>query len=72
MPGFILYCFPRKGIEEASKMEFMDINLTKDSRLLLQAIQSPFYITKKTITSSGLKNPYKKIRETRKLESIHV
>jgi hypothetical protein len=40
---------------------------------LLHAIHSPFYlwILKKTILFSGFKNPYKKIRETRKLESIH-
>jgi hypothetical protein len=54
-------------------MEFLDINFTKDSSLLLHAIHSPFYwrILKKTILFSGLKNPYKKIRETRKLDSIH-
>jgi hypothetical protein len=54
-------------------MEFVDINLTKDSRLLLHAIHSPFFwrILKKTVPCSGFNNPYKKIRETRKLESIH-
>jgi hypothetical protein len=53
-------------------MEFLDINLTKDSSLLLQAIHSPFYwrILKKTILGFGFKNT-KKIRETRKLEEIH-
>ncbi len=55
------------------EMEFLDINWTKDSSLLLTVIQSPFYwrILKKTILFSGIKNPYKKLRETRKLESIH-
>jgi hypothetical protein len=50
---------------------FLDINLTKDSSLLLHAIHSLFYcywrILKKTILFSGFKNPYKKIRETRRL-----
>jgi hypothetical protein len=53
-------------------MEFLDINLTKDSNLLLHAIHSAFYwrILKKTILFSGFQNPYKKICETRKLKSI--
>jgi hypothetical protein len=40
---------------------------------LFHAIHSPFYwwILKKTILFSGFTNPYKKIRKTRKLESIH-
>ncbi len=43
-------------------MEFLDINVTKDSRLLLYAIHSPFYlrILQETIFYSGFKNPYKK------------
>jgi hypothetical protein len=46
-----------------TEMEFLDINLTKDSSLLLHAIHSPFYwrILKKTILLSGFK----------KMESIH-
>jgi hypothetical protein len=54
-------------------MEFLDIELTKDLSLLLHAIHSPFYrrILKETILLSDLKNLYKKIRETRKLEYIH-
>ncbi len=53
-------------------MEFLGINLTKGSSLLLHAVHSSLYwqILKKPILFSGLKNPYKKIRETRKLESI--
>jgi hypothetical protein len=45
-----------------------------NSSLLLHAIHSPFYwwILKKLILFSGFKNPfYKKIRETRKLASVH-
>ncbi len=40
----------------------MDINLTKDSSLLLHAILSLFYcrILQKTILYSGYKTPYKK------------
>ncbi len=57
------------------EMEFMDmdINLTKGSSLLLHAVHSLFYwrILKTIILLSGFKNPYRKIRETRKLESIH-
>jgi hypothetical protein len=43
-------------------MKFLDINLAKDSSLLLHAIHSPFYwrILKKTILFSGYKNPCKK------------
>jgi hypothetical protein len=55
-------------------MEFLDINfLKKDSSLLLRAIHSLFYwrILKKSMLFSGFKCPYKKIRETRKLESVH-
>ncbi len=58
---------------DCSEMEFSDNNLTKDSSLLLHAIHGPFYwrILQKTILYSGFNNPYKKIYETRKLESIH-
>ncbi len=48
------------------EMEFLDINLTKYTSLLLRAIHSPFYwqILKKTKLFSGINNLYKKIRET--------
>jgi hypothetical protein len=51
----------------SEKEFFLDIYLTKNSSLLLRAIHSPFYcwILKKTILF------FKKICETRKLESIH-
>jgi hypothetical protein len=51
----------------------MEFSLKKDSSLLLHAIHSLFYwrILKKTILHFGFHNPYKKIRETTKLESIH-
>jgi hypothetical protein len=54
------------------EMEFLDINLTKDSSLMLNDFHSSFYwwILKKTILFSGFKNHYKIIRETRKLESM--
>jgi hypothetical protein len=44
------------------EMEFLGINLTKDSSLLLHAIHSPFYwrILKKKTLFSGFKNHYKK------------
>ncbi len=47
---------------DCTKMEFSNINLTKDSSLLLHAIPSPFYwrILQKTILYSGFINPYKK------------
>ncbi len=43
-------------------MDFLDINLTRDSSLLLHAIHSPFFwwILKKTIVFSGFKYPCKK------------
>ncbi len=55
------------------EMEFLDINLTKYTSLLLHAIHSPFYwqILKKTKLYSGINNRYKKIREISKLESFH-
>jgi hypothetical protein len=54
-------------------MEFLDINLTKHSSLVLHAIRSSFYwrIVQQTMLYSGFQNPYKKIHETRKLKSIH-
>jgi hypothetical protein len=56
-------------------MKFFDINLTKDSSLLLNAFHSLFYwrILKKTILFSDFETlkAFKKIRETRKQESIH-
>ncbi len=54
-------------------MEFLDINLTRDLSLLPHAIQSFLWqilYLKKTSLYSGFKNACKKIRETRKLESI--
>ncbi len=44
------------------EMEFLDINLTKESTHLLHAIHSSFYwrIWKKTKLISGFKKPYKK------------
>ncbi len=41
-------------------MEFLDINLTKDSRFLLHAQTLLLVDLKKTILYSGFKNPYKK------------
>jgi hypothetical protein len=60
------------GARQRPEMEFLDINITKDLSLLLHSVLSPLYwrILKKTILFSGNKNPYKKICETRKLESI--
>ncbi len=55
-------------------MEFLDINVTKNSSLLLHAIHSPFYhrrISKKTILFSGFKNPYKKKPRNKKFEPIY-
>jgi hypothetical protein len=58
---------------QEQEMEFLVINLRKDSSLLLHAIRSPIYwrIFKKSILFSVCKNPFKKIREKIKLESIH-
>ncbi len=48
---------------------FIDINLTKDSSLLLPSIFSPFYwrILKKIIIYSDFNSPYKKICENSSL-----
>jgi hypothetical protein len=61
---------PKRNILQKNK------NLTKDSSLLLHAIHSPFYCMtdfkeNHTVFFTGFKNPHKKIRETKKLESIH-
>jgi hypothetical protein len=50
------------GCSATPEMEFLDISLTKDSRLLLHAIHSPFYwwILKKSILFSGFKTPRNK------------
>ncbi len=55
------------------EMKFLDITLTKVSSLLLHAIQSLLLAYRKphsTLVCKTLK-PMQKIRETRKLESIH-
>jgi hypothetical protein len=52
-------------------MEFLDINLTKDLSLLLNAIHSLSTVLKKTRLYSGFINTYKKIRKKGKLERIH-
>jgi hypothetical protein len=50
------------------ELKFHDINLTKDSSLLIHAIHSPFYwqILKKPIFFSGFNNPYQKKQRTKK------
>jgi hypothetical protein len=50
-PGFL----NNKSSVHTPEIEFLDINLRKESRLLLHAIHSPFYwwILKKTILYSG-------------------
>jgi hypothetical protein len=60
----------RQHVHHQPEMEFLDINITKNSSLSLHAIHSPFCWWK-TIIYSGFNNSYKKILETRKLESTH-
>ncbi len=73
-PGFFFHLTTMdpdlKKMLEDPETEFLDINLTKDSSLLLHAFHSPFYwrVLKKTILYSGFNNSFKKNRETRKLE----
>jgi hypothetical protein len=64
-------CVTAEQVHGVTEMEFLDISLTKDSSLLFHAIH--WRISKKTIVlqKTKTKNPYKKIRETRKLLSIH-
>ena len=61
-------------VSATPEMEFLDISLTKDSSLLLHAIHSPFYwrILKKTMLSSGFKNPYKKNSRNKKISSLFM
>jgi hypothetical protein len=62
------------GLGQRPEMEFLDISLTKGSCLLPHAIHSPFYwldFKENHILVTGFKNPYQKIRQTRKLGSIH-
>ncbi len=68
-----ILCLFEASLAHIMKMEFLDINLTKDSRLFLHAIHSPFVFwrLKETILFPVFKNSYKNIRETRKLESFH-
>jgi hypothetical protein len=56
---------------KGSKMEFLDINVTIDSSLLLPMLFTVFLLVefKKTRLYSGFKNTYKKNRRTRKLSS---
>ncbi len=54
-------------------MEFLNINLTKDSRIMLLAIYSQsllLAVLKKTILFSGFKNPYKKSDKNRAWEDF--
>jgi hypothetical protein len=55
-------------------MEFLDINFSKDSIILLHAIHSPLYcrgLDRNPYSTLVLKNTHTKIRETKKLKSIH-
>jgi hypothetical protein len=63
-------CDPSRDMSLIETGEFLDINLTKDSCLLLNAIHSRSAggFLKKTRLYSGFKNANKKICETRKLE----
>jgi hypothetical protein len=54
-----------------SEMEFLDINLTKELNLLLHAINNSTGGFTEPFSSLVLKNLTKKIRETRKLKSVH-
>ncbi len=60
--GVIMLQLTGEDAEIDPKMEFLDINFTKDSSIFLHAIHSPFYwrTLKKTILFSGFKNNYKK------------
>ncbi len=51
-------------------MEFLDINLSKNSSLLLHAFHSPFYLRILQENIPFSEKSMQKIRETRKLESI--
>ncbi len=64
-----MLCVTAEQDHGVTEMEFLDNSLTKDSSHLLDAIH--WRISKKTILFSGFNNPYKKIRETRKPQSIH-
>jgi hypothetical protein len=59
-------------VGKSTEMEFLDINLTKGSSLLLHAIHnlSTGGIEKNNRHYCGFKNTFKKIHKTRKLESI--
>ncbi len=55
MPCFVSHTVDAEYLGEAGpEMEFLDVNLTKDSSLLLHAIHSPFLLY------SGLKKKHKK------------
>ncbi len=52
---------------QCAEMEFLVMNFTKDSSLLIHAVHSLFYlrILQKIILYSGFKPSYRKIRETK-------
>jgi hypothetical protein len=54
-----------------TEMEFLVINLTKDSSLLLHAMHSPFSSSPDGFYGKPYSTLVQKIRETRRLESIH-
>jgi hypothetical protein len=66
------YCEKLSHFCFCPEIDFLDIGFTKGSSLLFHALHSLIYwrILKTTILFSGFKNPYKKIYETRQLESI--
>jgi hypothetical protein len=61
-------------VQECIERECLDISVTKDSRLLLYAVNSPFYwwILKKVILFTGFKNPHKKSAEQEYLSLFMV
>jgi hypothetical protein len=62
-PGLIVLS---QDLENWTEMEFLDINLKKDSRILLYAIHSPFYwpILRKSYSSLVFKTLIKKSAKT--------
>jgi hypothetical protein len=58
--------------EKRTELEFLDINLTTQVFCaMLFTVPYTFQILQHSILYSGFENPYKKIRETRKLKSIY-
>jgi hypothetical protein len=77
VPCFVSHTVDAEYLGEAGpELEFLDVNLTKDSSLLLHAIHSPFLLYSGLKRKEGRKNegrkPDKKKKKTRPVQEFHL